>query len=288
MIIHNKQIAEKFDAVADLLDIKGANEYRVRAYRNAARTLRRQSERIQNMVKEGKDLTKLSGIGEDLAGKIKEIVNTGKLSLLQKVKREIPGDLLDILEVQGLGPKRVKALYEELGIETKSDLQSAIYKKEIREIPGFGRKIEKNIKESLKDEEENNKRTLLKNARNLIAPFYKYLSKLDDVEEVHVAGSYRRRKETVGDIDFLVLSSVGKKVIQDFVSYEEVDEIISEGKTKSSVKLKSGLQVDLRVMKKKSKAAALIYFTGSKSHNVKLRKIALDYDYKINEYGVFH
>ncbi|MBD3362850.1 DNA polymerase/3'-5' exonuclease PolX [Candidatus Dojkabacteria bacterium] len=287
MIIHNKEIAEKLEEMANLLGIKGANEYRVRSYRNAALTVRRQSRRIQNMLEEDKDLTQLSNIGESIAEKIKEIVNTGESSFLSSLKEKIPPDLLDILEIKGMGPKRVQKLYDELDIKSKKELEKALNKGKVKNINGFGKKTTKNLKTNLKKEESNNKRTILKQARNLILPFCEYLERLNEVQKLHLAGSYRRKKETVGDIDILILSSKRQIVIDHFTDYEEVEKIISKGETRSTVKLKTGILVDLRVIKEKSEGAALLYFTGSKSHNVTLRKIAQDDGYKINEYGIF-
>ncbi len=287
MIIHNSQIAEIFEEKADLLDIQGANQYRIRAYRNAARLINRLSKRVQEMIDEGQDLTKLEGIGKDLAEKIKEIVETGKLKQLEKLKSEMPPGLLEILDIEGLGPKRVKKLYQELNIESVSQLQKAIKKGKVQELEGFGQKTAENIISGIEKLKNKSNRIILMRAERLIEPLVEYLKTDENAEEVVVAGSYRRRKETVGDIDILVTSPKGKQLISRFVDYEEVDEIVSQGETKSTVRLHTGLQVDLRVVEKKSYGAALIYFTGSKNHNIRLRNLAIKSGCKVSEYGVF-
>ena len=288
MPVHNSDIKKTLKDMADLLDIKGANEFRVRAYRNAARTLGQLSKNVDEMVREGEDLTRLEGIGEDLAGKIEEIVNTGTLEQLEELKRELNPEMVRMLEVASLGPRRVKKLYDALGINNLKDLKEAAQKKKIREIEGFGKKTEEKILTELQEMGEE-KRTLLKEAEEVAEAFYSYLQKSEGIGQIEVAGSYRRRKETVGDLDILV-SLAGKdnnRVMEHFVGYEDITEIISKGETKSSVRLKSGIQVDLRAVEKESFGAALLYFTGSKAHNIEVRKLALERGYKISEYGVF-
>jgi len=288
MPVHNSDIKKILKDMADLLDIKGANEFRVRAYRNAARTLGQLSKNVDEMVREGEDLTRLEGIGEDLAGKIEEIVNTGTLEQLEELKRELNPEMVRMLEVASLGPRRVKKLYDALGINNLKDLKEAAQKKKIREIEGFGKKTEEKILTELQEMGEE-KRTLLKEAEEVAEAFYSYLQKSEGIGQIEVAGSYRRRKETVGDLDILV-SLAGKdnnRVMEHFVGYEDITEIISKGETKSSVRLKSGIQVDLRAVEKESFGAALLYFTGSKAHNIEVRKLALERGYKISEYGVF-
>ncbi|MBD3329829.1 DNA polymerase/3'-5' exonuclease PolX [Candidatus Dojkabacteria bacterium] len=287
MIIHNNEIAQKLDEMGDLLAIKGANKYRIRAYKNAARSIRSQGRRIDEMIDSGEDLTQLDSVGKDLASKIKEIVSTGELSDLKKLKNQLPSTLLNLLDLEGLGPKRVKRLYDVLEIETQDDLKKAADNEKIREVKGFGKKTENNIREQLLDNNEKDRRFRIDKVEELIEPFRAYLQNIDTVSDLVIAGSYRRRKETVGDIDFLVIATDSKNMIEAFTKYEEVKKVISKGNTKSSVMLKTELQVDLRVVEKRSKAPALLYFTGSKKHNIKLRKLGIDKGYKINEYGVF-
>jgi DNA polymerase (family 10) len=285
--VHNAEIAGIFNQVADLLEIEGANQFRVRAYRNAARTIGGLPRSAADMIEEGQDLTELPGIGEDLAGKIEEIVETGSLAQLEEIKRRTPPELADLLKISGLGPKRVQALREELGIISREDLKKAARQGKIQQLYGFGEKIEQEILKDIERAKGDEERTLLMVAEQIAEPLVDYLREGGRVEDVIVAGSYRRRKETVGDLDILATSEEGAKAIERFVEYEDVEEVISEGKTRSTVVLRSGMQVDLRVVPRDSYGAALFYFTGSKSHNIALRNMALEQDLKINEYGVF-
>jgi DNA polymerase (family 10) len=285
--VHNAEIAEIFNQIADLLEIEGANQFRVRAYRNAARTIGGLPRSVADMIEEGRDLTELPGIGEDLAGKIGEIVETGSLAQLEEIKRRTPPELADLLKISGLGPKRVQALREGLGIVSREDLEQAARQGKIQQLDGFGEKIEQGILKDIERAKGEEERTLLMVAEQIVEPLVDYLREGGRVENVIVAGSYRRRKETVGDLDILATSEEGAKAIERFVEYEDVEEVVSEGETRSTVVLRSGMQVDLRVVPRESYGAALLYFTGSKSHNIALRNMALEQDLKINEYGVF-
>jgi DNA polymerase (family 10) len=288
MPVHNSDIADIFSEVADLLDIEGANEFRVRSYREAAQSIENLSSNIADLVDEDKDLTELHGIGESISDKIREIVKTGKLEQLEEIKKRVPEDLIKLLNLSGLGPERVKDLYQNLNIKSLDDLKKATEDKKIRGLEGFGEKTENKIKKELKrlgGKEE--KRTKLIKAEEYAEPLVNYLDELKEIDKIIIAGSYRRKKETVGDIDILVTCSDSEPVMDRFVEYDDVEEIISKGDTKSSIRLKIGLQVDLRVVKEKSYGSALLYFTGSKSHNIKLRERAIDRNLKINEYGVF-
>jgi DNA polymerase (family 10) len=285
--VHNAEIAGIFNQIADLLEIEGANQFRVRAYRNAARTIGGLPRSVADLIEEGQDLTELPGIGEDLAGKIEEIVETGSLAQLEEIKRRTPPELADLLKISGLGPKRVQALREELGIVSREDLEQAARQGKVQQLDGFGEKIEQGILKDIERAKGEEERTLLMVAEQIVEPLVDYLREGGRVENVIVAGSYRRRKETVGDLDILATSEKGAKAIERFVEYEDVEEVISEGETRSTVLLRSGMQVDLRVVPRDSYGAALLYFTGSKSHNIALRNMALEQDLKINEYGVF-
>lgn len=286
MPVHNADVAKIFTEVADLLDIEGANEFRVRAYREAARTINQLSRSVTDMVGEGEDLTELPGIGDDLAGKIKEIVETGSLKMLDELEQHTAPELADLMHIPGLGPKRVRKLHDALGITTREELKKAAQVGRIREVEGFGEKTEQNILDRL-ERETGSTRTMLAEVEPVVDSLVEYLKELDPVEQVDVAGSYRRRKETVGDLDVLVLSDDGEAVMDHFVNYEDVSEVVQHGATRSSVVLRSDLQVDLRVVPPDSYGTALLYFTGSKAHNIKLRDWALDEGLKINEYGVF-
>jgi len=285
--VHNSEISEIFNDMADLLEIQGSNTFRVRAYRNAARTIENLSRSAVDMVNQDEDLTELKGIGKDLAKKIKEIVETGELSMLEDLKKEIPFELSDFMDIPGIGPKRVHAIYEELGVKSLDELKKAAEKHRIQEIGGFGEKTEKIILEGLKKADKTEKRLKLSIADEIATPLLEYLRKAEGVKEVIVAGSYRRRKETVGDLDILVSHKKNSDMMEHFIKYEDVRKVISSGKTRSSVLLRSGLQVDLRSVAEVSCGAALHYFTGSKAHNIAIRKIGQSKGLKINEYGIF-
>jgi DNA polymerase (family 10) len=287
MPVQNAEIAEKFNEVADLLEIEGANRFRVRAYRDAAGTIGRLPQNVHDMLAEGEDLSQLPGIGDDLAGKIEEIVETGRLTQLQELRERLPASLTDLMDVSGLGAKRVAVLHEELGVASLAELEEAARQGRIRELEGFGEKMEENILEEAQQVQDEEKRTLLVNAERVAEALIDYLGRHDDAAQLEVAGSYRRRRETVGDLDILITSEAPAKVMDHFVAYEDVDEIVSQGDTRSTVTLRSGLNVDLRVVAGESYGAALLYFTGSKAHNIELRDMALDRDWKVNEYGVF-
>jgi DNA polymerase (family 10) len=287
MAVQNIDIAAIFNQMADLLEIQGANAFRVRAYRNAARTIGDLPRPAGEMLAEGEDLQDLPGIGQDLAAKIEEIVRTGRLKKLDALEQEVAPELSRLMAVAGLGPKRVRALHKALGINDLEDLQKAAEKGAIQEVEGFGPKIAQKILEDVttrRSAPERLKWILAEQrARDMVA----YLERATGIERVEVAGSFRRRKETVGDLDILVTCRQGPPVMDHFTAHEDVREVVSKGRTRATVVLRSGLQVDVRVVPKVSYGAALQYFTGSKAHNVAVRRRAVDRSLKINEYGVF-
>jgi DNA polymerase (family 10) len=287
MPIHNQDIAELFEKVADLLEIEGANPFRVRAYRNAARVVSSMSQSLVDLVARGEDLTRLPGVGQDLAGKIQEIVKTGDLGMLKELEARTPPALTLLLNVEGLGPKRVHLLHEKLGITTTEDLKAAAQAGKIKELKGFGPKIEQLILEGLAQLSATEKRYRLTEVEPVAEALIKHLKAVPGVEEAIVAGSYRRRKETVGDLDVLVTCREAFRVMDAFTAYEDVSKVIAKGDTKSAVVLRRGLQVDLRVVPQESYGAALHYFTGSKAHNIAIRHLGGQRGLKINEYGVF-
>ncbi len=287
MPIHNSDISRILKQVADLLEIKGANPFRVRAYRNAARTVGDYPQSMAEMLGRGRDLVEISGIGEDLAGKIVEIVETGSLKMLEELQEEVPGDLSELLQISGLGPRRVAALHDALDIKSLEELAEAAEKQKIRALKGFGKKIEKKFLKEVKRRAKTDFRIKFAEAEQIAGPLQAYLEKTEGVKQVVVAGSFRRRKETVGDLDILVTCKRGSKVMDRFSSFEDVEEVLAKGDTKSSVRLRGGLQVDLRVVPGVSYGAALYYFTGSKKHNIAVRRMAQKKGLKINEYGVF-
>jgi DNA polymerase (family X) len=289
MTIKNNDISSIFYKVADFLEIKNENPFRIKAYRNAAQHIENSSVGFPDMVKENKDLTEISSIGKDLAEKIKEIVLTGKLKFLEDLKKEIPIELDELMKIQGLGAKRIKILYEKLNIRDVEDLRAAILNEQIRNIDGFGEKIEQNISKGLDLLYISKKQTTVFDADEISNDLLEYLkkNKTSGIKELITAGSLRRRKETVRDLDILAICKNHKELIDHFVKYDNVTNVLSKGDTKASIQLKSGLQIDLRVVPDESYGAALHYFTGSKEHNVAIRKIAIKKNLKVNEYGVY-
>jgi DNA polymerase (family 10) len=287
MPVQNSDVSDIFNKVADLLEIEGANPFRVRAYRNAARAISSLPRSVSDMIESEENLTELPGIGEDLAGKIKEVVQTGSLAQLEALESSTPSELSRLMKVAGLGPKRVKAIYENLGVVDLQSLKAAAEKGKVRELEGFGKKTEQTILEELEDVEDREERIKLMEAEQRASPLVAYLRKTKGIKEITVAGSYRRRKETVGDLDILVTCKKGSNVMDRFAEYEDVKKVVSKGTTRSTIVLRSGLHVDLRVLRQVSYGAALHYFTGSKAHNIAVRKLGVKKKLKINEYGVF-
>ena len=287
MPVHNNDIAEVFNKIADLLEIKEENQFRIRAYRDAARTIGGLSKNVSGLIEQGKTLSDLPGIGKDLAGKIETLVKTGTHPLLEDLEEEIPGDLSGLMKIQGMGPKKVAAIYNKLGIKTKDDLKKAAEEHRIRDLEGFGKTTEKNILEELDRRQDDHQRYKLSTAEQMVIPYIDYLKKDKKIKSLEIAGSLRRRKETVGDIDILATCKRGCKVMDRFTEYEDVKKVLSKGDTRSSVILKSGIQVDFRVVPQVAFGAAMHYFTGSKQHNIAVRKIAVKKNYKLNEYGVY-
>jgi len=287
MAISNSEIADLFDQLADLLDIEGENPFRVRAYHKAARTIRGQPKSLADMLMAGEDLTRLPGVGENIARKIATIVQTGKLPQLEQVLARTPRTLVDLMQIEGLGPKRVKILFSLLDIKTLEDLERAARTGKIRKLPGFGPKTEALILKHLDQALAGEKRFLRFEAEGVANALLDYLADTPGIDRIVVAGSYRRWKETVGDLDILVSVKGRSPVMERFVRYERIDEVISQGTTRSSVRLMNAMHVDLRVVANESFGAALQYFTGSKAHNIEVRTMAVKQGLKINEYGVF-
>ncbi len=287
MPIHNADIAKRFEEFADLLEIKGDNPFRIRAYRNAARVVEDLPHELAGMVEEEKDLTKLSGIGKDLAEKIEEIVNTGASQALEKLRKELPPHITDLLNIPGLGPKRVRTIYTDLNVGDLDALKNAAEEGKIRDLPGLGEKTEQQILDAIKAHADSSRRFLRTSVVAYADALVAHLKKLKGLKKITIAGSYRRGQETIGDLDLLAIAKDAKPVMKRFVEYDEVADVLAHGETKSSVVLQSGVQVDLRVVPDKSYGAALHYFTGSKAHNIALRKLAQKKKWKLNEYGLF-
>jgi DNA polymerase (family 10) len=288
MPVHNADIAAVFSEIADLLDIESGNPFRIRAYRNAARTMETLAPSVEDLLSEGRDLCELPGIGADLAGKIAEIVRGGgTCALREQLRGELPAEIDRLLRVPGLGPKRVKLLYDERGIHTPAQLLRAAQEGQLRTIRGLGEKAEQKILEALQAQLSKSRRFSIALAAQLVEPLVRYLKQHPATLRVEPAGSLRRMKETVGDVDIVASSEHMEEVTQHFVQYDGVERVLSHGPTRASVALRQGLQVDLRVVAPESFGAALHYFTGSKAHNIEVRTLALKRGLKINEYGVF-
>ena len=282
----NSELARVFERVATLLELDQANPFRVRAYREAARVIAAESESLAARIDEENGLEELPGIGKDLAQKIRELVRTGTTEVLEQLRKKFPPGLIEITEVQGLGPKRVRAVYDQLGIKSRAELEAAAHAGRLRDLPGFGEKLEQKIIKALEASRQDVGRTLLAGAWSIAEEIAARLRKVPGVEQLELAGSFRRRRETIGDLDVLVVARNPKAVATAFVSDRSVAEVLGQGETKSSVRLASGLQVDLRVVPAESYGAALLYFTGSKAHNIELRRIAIEKGLTLNEYGL--
>lgn len=287
MAIHNPDVAQAFDDLADLLELENANAFRVRAYRNAARLVRGLGTEISTMLARGDKLSDLPGIGDDLAGKIATLVKTGHLPLLDRARRSTPPVAQQLLRLPGLGPRKVKTLCDKLDIQSLEQLHRALLDGRVSELPGFGTTSAAKLLTAIESQSAVPTRMKLAVADFYVQPLLAYLRKGPKVDQVIAAGSYRRAMETVGDIDVLATAPSGRPVIQYFTAYEEVEKVTAAGSTRATVVLRSGLQVDLRVVSARSYGAALHYFTGSKAHNIAIRRLGQAHGLKINEYGVF-
>ena len=284
---HNADIATVFEEIADLLEIEGANPFRIRAYRNAAHTVEGLGTEAYVLLDQGEDLTILPGIGRDLAEKIKEIISTDRCGLLERLRTEFPPAVTELLKIPGLGPKRVKHLYHDLNVQTIEQLYQAARSGRICALPGFGEKTELNILQAIEAHAGQAPRFKIAMAAQYAEALKSFLSAAHGVTEVTVAGSYRRMRETVADLDIVVAAAPGNEAMRHLLTYDEIVETLATGSTRASVLLKCGMQVDVRVVANESYGAALHYFTGSKAHNIAIRQIAQKRGLKINEYGVY-
>jgi DNA polymerase (family 10) len=287
LIIRNSDIADVFDRIADYLEIEGENPFKIRAYQNASRTIRGLGPELGDMLASGEELTGLPGIGKELAAKIVEILETGTAQALEKLKQRVPAGVIEMLKIPNLGPKRVSALYHELKIESLTALKDAAETGRIRVLPGFGAKTEQHIREALDTLAQRPARVSIAEAGPPVERLVAYLQQVPGVVAVAVAGSFRRCRETVGDIDILVTAGAESPVMERFMDFEDAQQVLARGETKSSLVLRSGLQVDLRRVAPESFGAALQYFTGSQAHNIAVRGLGRRHGLKINEYGVF-
>jgi DNA polymerase (family 10) len=285
--MENMKIAKTLDQLADLLEFTGANAFRLRAYRNGARVIRDLTESIQSQITSGDDLTKLDGIGKSVAQKCVELCETGKLQQLEEILESVPRTVLDLLNVPKMGPKKAAAVFNELGVETLEQLKAACEANQVQELSGFGAKTEQAILAGIAIAVEANQRILWATADGIADKIRAHMLPCKEVGQLEFAGSYRRGKETVGDLDILVTSTEAEAVMDHFASFGDITSTIVRGETKMSVRLDEEFQVDLRVVPKKSFGAALQYFTGSKEHNVVVRGRAKAKGLKVNEWGVY-
>jgi len=285
--MENSEIAEVLSDLANLLEIKGENPFRIRSYQSAIRMIEDLALNLADLVEQGEDLTTIKGIGKGIAEKIAEIVETGTCKALEQAKKDVPGTLLDLLTLEGMGPKKVKLVYEKLGVDSVDKLEAAAKAEQLRGLPGMGAKTEEKVLKSIDLFRAGIGRFLLSEGTRIGESVLDYMKELPGIEEIELAGSLRRRRETVGDLDVLVTGQDHQAVMDHFVAYPDVNEILAHGETKSSVRLGNGLQMDCRVVDRESFGAARHYFTGSKSHNVAMRQRGIDRNVLINEYGVF-
>ena len=286
--MENIEIAAALDEMADLLEIAGgANPFRIRAYRNAVLTVRDHATPIRALVEAGADLTELPAIGSEMASHIEELVRTGRLTRLDELAEQVPRSLVTLTRLPGVGPKKARKLWDELDITTIDELEAAAEAGDVAELEGFGEKTQSKIIEAIERYRKRSGRFRLNEVDELIAPLLDWLGDSEAVQRLEVAGSYRRRKETVGDVDLLVMSNDAPSVIERFLAYPPVHDVIKRGGNAASVHLANDLQVDLRVLDEETIGAALVYFTGSKEHNIELRQRALERGLSVSEYGVF-
>jgi DNA polymerase (family 10) len=286
--MENLDVARILTEVADLLEIQGSNPFRIRAYRGAVRTVETLTRPLTEMVARGEDLTELQGIGKQVDSHIRELLQTGQLTVLDEIAEEIPRTLVELTRLDGVGPKKARKLWEELGVESVPMLEAELGKGTVETLPGFGAKSVERIRRSIEDYKKQTGRFLRADAEQLIAGLLKHMEEAPGVHRLEVAGSYRRRKETVGDIDFLAsCDGDGTDVVDHFVAFPGAVRVEATGSTKGNLILPSGLSVDLRVIPSRSYGAALHYFTGSKEHNVRVRTMAVKRGLRVNEWGVF-
>ena len=280
-----EKIVTILNQIALILEIKGENAFKIRAYKNGSEIIENYGDDIIQITKDGK-LGELKGIGKALASKIEEIVETGKLTYLDELKLEFPDTFFDLFEISNLGPKKIKKLYDNLQIDSIDKLEASCKNNEISKISGFGKKSVEAILESISFRKSNSKFFRTGDIAPIAESILEFLRQLPQTSQAEIAGSYRRGKEIVHDIDFIVATKLPVEIINEFTEMPEVAQVISKGKTKSSVRLNNGLQCDLRAVKNSEFPFALNYFTGSKAHNVKMRSLAIKNGYSLNEYAL--
>jgi len=282
----NAEIARVLSQLATMLEIDGANPFRVRAYREAARVVESHAESITGLAAEPGRLESLQGIGKDLAAKIRDIAAGGTTPLYDEMKAKVPLEVVALTKLPGMGPKRVKTLLDQLGVRDRASLEAAVRSGKVRELKGFGETVERNLLKGIEATVATSERTMLGEVWDLAQQIGAHVRAVPGVERVEIAGSFRRRCETVADLDLLVVGGDPEAVSEAFTTWPQVAAVLGRGETKSSVRLASGLQVDLRRVPAESFGAAMMYFTGSKAHNIELRRIALERGLLLNEYGL--
>ncbi|HCJ65883.1 MAG TPA: DNA polymerase/3'-5' exonuclease PolX [Elusimicrobia bacterium] len=282
----NKEVAQLLYEIAELLSLSEENPFRIRAYERAAQVIEALPQLIEEITKKD-ELRKIPGIGEGIAEKIKEYLSTGRLKYIEDLKKKIPESVLEIMSISGMGPKKAKIVYDKLQITSIPELEKAVKEHQLASLPGFGEKTEENILKGIELKRQSSGRVLLFTALITAKTVVESLSKLPQVKQVAYAGSLRRGKETIRDIDILCTATKSKPVMDTFINLPWVREKLAQGETKSSVILEGGTQCDLRVVEPQCFGAALLYFTGSKEHNIALRTLANKKGYTINEYGLF-
>jgi len=283
----NAEIARQLDRLADLSELDGDNPFKVRAYRNAAATIRDIETPVEELLAGGADLTAIKGVGREIAAKVRTLVETGVMPQLIELEERVPVGLLDLTRVKGVGPKQAATLWRALGVQSVDDLEAAARAGRLTELKGFGAKSAERILRGIDSYRRNVGRLPLGHVDAVLVPLLERLLAVPGVRRLEVAGSYRRRKESVGDVDLVAVATEPAALHAALATYDEVAAVLGTGETKTSVDLRSGLQVDLRTVEEASYGAAVLYFTGSKEHNVELRQLALDKGWHLNEYGLF-
>ena len=281
----NREIADMFETVADMLQIKGENIHRVLSYRRASETIREVPRDLHAIADEGK-LTDIQNVGKTIAEKITEMLETGELEFYNRLAKEVPPGVVDVLRINGVGPKKAKLFWKELNITSIELLKQAAEKQELRALSGMGAKSEQKIIDGIESLARQTGRTRLGDALPIAQSILDHLMTLPDALEGEIAGSIRRGRPTIGDVDILIASDNAQPIMDTFVNMESVARILGHGPTKSSVELHSGLQVDLRILEKARWGTALNYFTGSQAHNVRIRQLALDKGLSLNEHAL--
>ncbi len=282
----NAELAHRFEEFAEFLEAQGV-DYKPQSYRRAAENIRSHPRSVADLAREGQDaVEEIDGVGDAISSKIVEYVETGEIEELEELRAELPVDMFALTSVEGVGPKTVGDLYEALGITTLDELEAAAEAGEIQDVKGFGAKTERNILDNIPFARQSQARELLGDARPVADELLAYLRDVDDVESAEVAGSIRRWRDTIGDVDVLVGSADSEAVVSTFTGWPSADGVIEAGESKASLRA-NGIRVDLRIVVPDEFGSALQYFTGSRDHNIQLRNVAIDRDLKINEYGIF-